>query len=163
MPSTPPMFLGGWIARLYRAGQQAMAISLHGTGIGAGQFPFLRLLARQDGLCQDTIAHALYLDKGTVARALQKLESQNFVRRRADAADARKLLVFLTPKGRRAAVLIHRALAAWHRVLLGGLEADEQRALRRSLEKMHANAEAWLAAPPPVRSSRSSRSRERKA
>lgn len=139
-------YLGRWIARIYRATQSFMADRLRGTGIGHGQFPFLRFLARRDGVCQDEIARGLHFDKGTATRALQKLEKAGLVRRRGDAADARRQLVSLTARGRVLAGRIDGELGAWQGILTRGLPRPVQASLQQGLQHLAANAEAHLAA-----------------
>ncbi len=139
-------YLGRWIARIYRATQSFMAARLRGTGIGYGQFPFLRFLAGRDRVCQDEIARSLHFDKGTATRALQKLEKAGLVRRRGDAADARRQLVSLTARGRALAGRIDGELGAWHGILTRGLPGPVQNSLHHGLQHLAANAEAHLAA-----------------
>ncbi|NLI79771.1 MAG: winged helix-turn-helix transcriptional regulator [Candidatus Riflebacteria bacterium] len=139
-------YLGRWIARIYRATQSFMADRLRGTGIGHGQFPFLRFLASHDGVCQDEIARGLHFDKGTATRALQKLEQAGLVRRRDDDDDARRHLVSLTARGRLLADRIDRELGAWHGIITHGLPRTVQATLHKGLQRLAANAEAHLAA-----------------
>lgn len=144
-PTFTETYLGRWIARIYRATQSFMAERLRGTGIGHGQFPFLRFLAHRDGVCQDEIARGLHFDKGTATRALQKLERAGLVRRRGDTADARRHLVSLTARGRALADRIDGELGAWQGIITRGLPRPVQATLHQGLQHLAANAESHLA------------------
>lgn len=70
-------------------------------GIGSGQFPFLMRLYREDGINQESLSDYLKIDKGTTARAIQKLVDEGYVFRQRDEKDRRSYRVFLTEKGKK--------------------------------------------------------------
>ena len=58
------------------------------------------ILSSEEGVNQDEIAAHFHLDKGTVARALKKLEDKNYLFREVDTQNRRKHLIYLTEKGK---------------------------------------------------------------
>jgi DNA-binding MarR family transcriptional regulator len=138
-------FIGRWVARIYRATHCFMADGLRDVQVGYGQFPFLLYLEKTDGACQEKISRDLYYDKGTTARALQKLEKSGLIRREICAADRRKLLAFISPGGRAVLRRIEDLLKQWQGILATGLSPDEADFIRMGLIKCTANAREYLA------------------
>jgi MarR family transcriptional regulator for hemolysin len=72
---------------------------LHGTT--RAQWGVLARLRRHEGLNQAALAELLDLQPISLARLIDRLEQQQFVRRGPDPADRRAHLLTLTPEGRR--------------------------------------------------------------
>jgi DNA-binding MarR family transcriptional regulator len=70
--------------------------------ITAGQFPFITVLSNEEGISQEELAAHFHIDKGTVARALRKLEDNEYLFRKVDSLNRRRYLIYLTEKGRKA-------------------------------------------------------------
>ena len=94
-------FIGKAISYLYRYGQIYIGKKIEPYGIGSGQFPFLMRLYREDGINQESLSDYLKIDKGTTARAIQKLVDEGYVFRQRDEKDRRSYRVFLTEKGKK--------------------------------------------------------------
>ena len=108
--------------------------------IGSGQFHFLMMLYRKDGVNQETLAERLHLDKATSARAIKKLEEQGFVIRKKDPNDRRNYHIHLTPKAIKLKKNIRKILSNWTDILLKGLSDEEEEQLYILLEKISQNA-----------------------
>ncbi|SKA74972.1 MarR family winged helix-turn-helix transcriptional regulator [Desulfobaculum bizertense] len=93
--------LGRCISVCNRVGMTYVGRQLSPLGIGKGQFMHMAELYYEDGISQEELAGRLYMDKGTVARALGHLENKGYIEKRADAKDARKKLIFLTEKAKK--------------------------------------------------------------
>ena len=96
----PDYHLGGVVSYLLRARSAFYTQRLKPYNLSYGQFPFLKLLYREDGLNQKTIAKKLLFNKAMIARALDKLEREGYISRSQDKSDGRANQIFLTPKGR---------------------------------------------------------------
>jgi DNA-binding MarR family transcriptional regulator len=115
----------------------------------AGQVPFLLHLSHKEGINQDDLAIHLHIDKGTVARALKKLEDNGFIYREVNPENRRRYLLFLTEKGREAVPLIHNIDKEWEDSVCSNFSDDEcdrlfgilQTLAMKSLEKVHKNGE----------------------
>ncbi len=75
-------------------------------GLSAGQFPVLMLLYKEQNIMQETLVRHYHLDKGTIARAVKKLEDAGYIRRIVDPANRRAVRLFLTEKGEQAAPIL---------------------------------------------------------
>ncbi len=115
----------------------------------AGQVPFLMHLSHKEGITQDDLAVHLHIDKGTVARALKKLEDNGFIYREINPQNRRKYLLFLTEKGRQIVPKIHQINKEWEKSVCFDLSDVEyikllntlQTLAMKSLEKVHKNGE----------------------
>ena len=59
-------------------------------------------------ITQEELAAHFHIDKGTVARALRKLEDKNYLFRKVDSKNRRRYLIYLTEKGRNAVPNINK-------------------------------------------------------
>jgi DNA-binding MarR family transcriptional regulator len=64
-----------------------------------GQVPCLLVLSKKEGITQDELAKMFYIDKGTIARAIKKLEEKGMVNKVQDPLNRRRYLLSLTQKG----------------------------------------------------------------
>jgi DNA-binding MarR family transcriptional regulator len=61
----------------------------------------IRWIGRHPGISSGQLAAALHLDAGTISTALARMERKGLLRRRRDPADGRRVMLELTPIGRR--------------------------------------------------------------
>ncbi len=69
-------------------------------GTTRAQWGVMSRLRRQEGLNQASLAEQMDLQPISLARLLDRLQSQNLIERREDPADRRAYRLFLTPEGR---------------------------------------------------------------
>lgn len=69
--------------------------------IGSGQFDFLMVLYRKDGISQENLAKILNVSRAKSTRAIQNLEKESYVYRQRDENDLRAYRVYLTEKGKK--------------------------------------------------------------
>ncbi len=86
------------VSRLRRV---AVDRALKPLGITRAQWWVLAFLSRRDGMTQTALAADLDLTKVAVGGLLDRLESSEFVERRADRSDGRARRVYLTREGAR--------------------------------------------------------------
>lgn len=129
-------------------------------GLGDMGAPMILLTlfrGEQEGcqLSQRDLARQLRLSPATVAVSLKPLERDGYLVRTADERDARRNLVDLTEKGRRAVELCGEAFRAVDDQMLAGFSEQEKTQLdgffTRMLENLGVNAED-VPPPPPRRS-----------
>ncbi len=85
----------------------------------------LQLAGNPYQLSPTRLSELVVRSSGGMTQILDRLEGSGLVRRSADAADRRKVVVTLTPEGLR---LVRRATRAWvarKEVLLGDMTADQ--------------------------------------
>jgi len=132
---------GHWIARLYRSSQNYFAKKMAKLHIGRGQHSFLLVLYRKDGISQDQLARALHINKAAVARALAKLESNGYVKRKKNDADRRNNQVYLTDKARKIKAELLSEVNAWTDTLADDLSDGERKQLIDLLKRLGDNAD----------------------
>ena len=141
--------LGVFISIIHRTRLIHLNNEMKDLELTAGQVPFLMHLSHKEGITQDNLAVHLHIDKGTVARALKKLEDNGFIYREINPQNRRKYLLFLTEKGRQIVPKIHQIDKEWEKSVCSDLSDAEyipllntlQTLAMKSLEKVHKNGE----------------------
>jgi MarR family transcriptional regulator, temperature-dependent positive regulator of motility len=113
---------------------------LRPLGLSAGQFPVLMLLAKEQNIMQDTLVRHFHLDKGTIARAVRKLEDGGYIRRITDPGNRRAVRLFLTVKGERAVPLLQAINREWEKYISAGLSKVELAALHSLMRRVAQNS-----------------------
>lgn len=135
--------LGRWISLLYRHGQMFVGKELEPCDIGTGQFYFLLALYKRDGMRQEELADLLKIDKGTTARAMDKLEQAGYIRREPSQEDLRANRVFLTPRALEFKPELVAILLRWTDIISNGMTPEEVEQSFSLLETMAQNAIAY--------------------
>ncbi len=132
--------IGRYISYIHRQFHIYINQQLNPYGIGSGQFPFLMILYRKDGINQETLAEELKIDKATCARAIHKLQELGYIRRERDKKDKRCYNVYLTDKAKQLHTTCKTILRTWTNQLLHDFTQDEQEDLFTYLERITTNA-----------------------
>ncbi len=93
--------LGLLVSMIHRTRMMYLNDKMSDLDISAGQFPFILILSEEEGITQEEMAAHFHIDKGTVARALKKLEDKEYLFRKIDSENRRRYLIYLTEKGRK--------------------------------------------------------------
>jgi DNA-binding MarR family transcriptional regulator len=117
---------------------------LRPLGLSAGQFPVLMLLAREQNITQETLVRHYHLDKGTIARAVKKLEDNGYIRRITDPGNRRAVRLFLTEKGENALPVLHEINHAWESLAFSGLAAGDRETCRGLMRTVTMNVFAYM-------------------
>lgn len=136
---------GRCISVLYRYRRSFMTKRLAAYGCAGGLYGFLLCAEQQDGATQEQIASMMRVDKATVCKGLQKLESAGYVRREVDENDRRALRVRLTEAGRAVLPAVHAAMRQWDELVTGELPGEERAALYALLRRLAQKAESAAA------------------
>jgi len=131
--------IGWWVHCIHRHIMMLFDRELAPFGLTAGTFRFALHLLRQDGVTQEELTNEMRIDKGTTARALQKLESLGLVRREQDPADARAHRVYVTDKCRALESDFEEVFRREREALTRGLTADERRQALDLLSRIGVN------------------------
>lgn len=107
--------------------------------ITAGQIPFLMVLSREEGISQDDLASHFHIDKGTVARALRRLEDNKYLFREIDPENRRKHLIYLTSKGKETVPQIKNIDKEWNDSMRSKISEDEYNHIFNIIKKMALN------------------------
>ncbi|MGB9175306.1 MAG: MarR family transcriptional regulator [Methanoregula sp.] len=117
---------------------------LRPLGLPAGQFPVLKLLAKEQNIMQDTLVRHYRLAKRTRARAVRKPDDGEYIRRITDPKNRRAVRLFLTKGGERAVPALQAINREWKRRISTGLPMDKGLALRGLMHRAGENIFAIL-------------------
>jgi DNA-binding MarR family transcriptional regulator len=146
--------LGFLLADTARTFRRTFGPMIARHGIGAGLFPFLRIISEHDGLTFRELSDAVHMRGPTTVDAVKEMERLGLVRRKRNTQDARKVNLFMTEKGRRVWDAVSPEVVAINHLGVAGLTKEEQSELKRLLRAVRKN---MTDAPQPVRSSASNR------
>jgi DNA-binding MarR family transcriptional regulator len=122
-----------------RAHQLAVAIFMDETsefGVTPVQFAILNALIEDPGEDQVTLAGKVAFDAATFGSVIGRLETKGWVRRKPDANDKRRKLLWVTPQGEKAAMAMKRAVSKAQLKILGPLDPAEREQLVTLLDKL---------------------------
>ncbi len=94
----PDLSLGFQVRRCHRAFDRVLNGHLASEGLTSGFWYFLRALWQEDGATQKRLAQLNNVTEPTAVTMLASMERLGLIRRARNAADRRKVNVFLTPK-----------------------------------------------------------------
>jgi DNA-binding MarR family transcriptional regulator len=133
----------GYLTRIaFRAFSRALEVRTAPHGVSSGQWRFLRVLWREDGLTQRELSRRVGMREPTTVVALKSLERSGFVTRQKSVEDRRKAHVFLTPEARALEAVLLPAVAEVNAVALMGLTEAEIAVLRKALIQVGRNLAA---------------------
>lgn len=131
--------LGRYISILYRSGKMYINNKFEKYNIGNGQYLFLLSLSHNEGVTQEEMSCKLFIDKGTTAKAIKRLEGEGYVKRSVDDKDKRAYKVYLTEEGRKVTAEISEVLHDWNDILTSGFTEEEKGIALNLLQRMLEN------------------------
>lgn len=141
-----------------RGFNRSLARQLAEHDISFGQWVFLRILWKQEGLTQRELSELANLTEPTVHTALAKLEQQEIVVRRTEDGNRRKQHVYLTERGWSLQEVLEPLAVEANEAGLRGLDAQDRDRLHdvlltilANLTREEAEAEAIGLKVPPTR------------
>ena len=133
----------GYLTRIaFRAFSRSLEVRTSPHGVSSGQWRFLRVLWREDGLTQRELSRRVGMREPTTVVALKSLERSGFVTRRKSVEDRRKAHVFLTSEARALEAVLLPAVAEVNAIALTGLSEAEIAVLRKALIQVGRNLAA---------------------
>ncbi len=94
-------------------------------GITSAHAPILVYLLQKDTSCQDEIGNQFKIDKGSIARSIQKLQEKQFINKEIDENNRRKYRLSLTKKGKEVALKIMDLNNKWENLIYSNCDIDE--------------------------------------
>lgn len=131
--------IGRYLACIYKAGQCYVGRELAEYGIGSGQYFFLLVLSKKDGISQDALTEVARVDKATTGRAVKKLAEEGFIIRKRNPKDLRAYQIYLTEKGKRMLPVVREVLSRWNNSILKGLTEEEKQLALKLVKKIFDN------------------------
>src|SRR5436309_9141602 len=136
------VFLVLWKAA--RAVEAYAQKSVSGSDICGSDFAVLEALLHKGPLPVNTIGRKVQLTSGSITAAVDRLEAQRFVERRAHRTDRRARVVHLTPEGKRLIAGVFAEHARDIERAASALSPSERVTLVRLLKKLGLDAERAL-------------------
>ena len=130
----------GLLGRLYDRHVQS---ALKNFGVAPGQFAPLVMLFEQDGLTQADLCRRINVEQPTMANTLGRMERDGLIKRKADTADKRRSLVFLTPKAKEVRAKIMESVRGVSNRAMTNFSAAEQDEIFRLLAQMADNLKSY--------------------
>ncbi len=124
---------------LYKSAQRLRSrldTALEAHGIIAPQFGVLTVLNSTGGLCQSDISIQMGIDKATVVKLIDGLESLNYVIRIPQKKDRRINELQITQKGKGALAKGLKLATSVEKKFLSPLTLQEQKAIRTIMSKL---------------------------
>jgi DNA-binding MarR family transcriptional regulator len=113
------------------------------TGVSAGTWFTLALLAREDGMSQGELGQRFDVDPSRVTRLAKRLEKKGLLRKERDREDKRVVRMYLTEKGRSLIEDLSDRRERFDRRVGAVLGPEELKELRRMLGALAESAEDW--------------------
>lgn len=117
---------------------------LHPYNIGGGQQFFLTRIYEEDGISVLDLANKGAFDKGTTARAIQKLEDMKYVKRIHDEHDKRIHRLYHTALALPAIKATYQAIEDWNTLLGEQLSEAEMIQVELLMGKLAQNAVQYM-------------------
>ena len=124
------------VQRLMRRRFEARA---SGLGLSSAQWRLLVRVAKEEGVAQARLAELLEIEPISVSRLIDRMESGDWIERRADSADRRVRTVHPTEKARKAYATVKSLAGEVYEEALTGLSAEQRRTLIVCLDKIAEN------------------------
>ncbi|MCF0147549.1 MAG: MarR family transcriptional regulator [Clostridium sp.] len=109
-----------------------------------GEQMTLLFLSKNDNVNQDTISKKFMIDKGMVAKTLNKLEEKAFIMREQNPYNKRENIISLTEKGASIIDNIRTVFDEWNKILFEGISEEEKDYFRKIIGKMAKNITNYM-------------------
>ena len=104
-----------------------------------GEQVIIMFLSRNEEVNQDAISKRYMIDKGMVAKTLNKLETKGFISREQNPDNKRENIISLTQKGVDILNNIKNIIDEWNEILYEEMSEDEIACMKKLTNKMVEN------------------------
>ena len=104
-----------------------------------GEQVIIMFLSRNEEVNQDAISKRYMIDKGMVAKTLNKLETKGFILREQNPDNKRENIISLTQKGADILSNIKNIIDEWNEILYEEMSEDEIACMKKLTNKMVEN------------------------
>jgi len=130
---------GYYISIIYRHMQARLNKELNEFGFGSGQYMYLIHISHHKGITQKELSRTLAIDKGTTAKAINKLVEQGYISAEPDKEDRRSSKLYLTKAGEEIAPKVRKILNETSKILKSGMNSSEEANTLLALRKIAYN------------------------
>jgi DNA-binding MarR family transcriptional regulator len=133
-----------WLTQVISARDRELAQGLREFGLRVPEWRALAALYARHRCTMSELADLATIDRTTLTRTVDRMEQAGWLARHADAEDMRVTRLALTAAGRKLFDRIWPAVSELNELALAGLARSDIEALRKILERMRANLEAYV-------------------
>lgn len=131
-------FLTNRVGRLLRKTANKIAEKKN-ISFPANEMGILSDLQRKEGVLQQDLAASLIRNKSSITKMLDRLESDDYVRKEEDPNDARCKRIYLTPKGKSMNELLKHVIPDVHHIAFKGLSNSDMEVALEVLNNIYNN------------------------
>jgi DNA-binding MarR family transcriptional regulator len=124
------------ISMIYRQRNCFFAKKFEKFNIGSGQYMFLLHLYINENMNQEELSNKLKVDKATTARAIKKLEEEEYLTRSTSNDDKRAYKIVLTNKAMEIKDEFFEIITQWEDYVVRDLTQEEKETLITLLNKI---------------------------
>ena len=139
---THPFF---WLTQVIGARDRELSQGLREYGLRVPEWRALGALYARQHCTMGELAELATIDRTTLTRTVDRMEQAGWLSRRADDADMRVTRLALSAAGRRMFDRIWPKVQELNALALDGLAPAEIQQLRKTLERMRANLDEYVA------------------
>lgn len=129
------------IGVIARALDSIANIEFKNHNLTRGQYLYLVRIKENAGIIPDNLSEMIKVDRTTASRAIQKLERNGLIEKRADSVNKKIKRLFTTLKGDELAEYIVKENLYSNKIALQGLSDEEVKIFSRILNKIKQNTE----------------------
>lgn len=133
-----------WLTQVISARDRELAQGLREFGLRVPEWRALAALYSRHKCTTSELADLATIDRTTLTRTVDRMEEAGWLARSDDAADMRVTRLALTAAGRKLFDRIWPTVAGLNALALEGLSKAEIESLRKILEHMRTNLEAYV-------------------
>ena len=124
-----------------RCGTLFRSNRLEESGVDAYNYFYLFYICRNPGMSQDSLSHALFVNKSSVTRHIARLEEAGLLYRTPSSEDRRVMLVYPTPKATELLPFLREISSEWKALLTDGFSDAETAQFEDLLSRAMSNAQ----------------------
>jgi DNA-binding MarR family transcriptional regulator len=136
-----------WLTQVISARDRELAQGLRDFGLRVPEWRALAALYSRQKCTTSELADLATIDRTTLTRTVDRMEEAGWIARLDDAEDMRVTRLALTAAGRRLFDRLWPTVAGLNALALEGLSKAEIESLRKILEHMRTNLEAYVGEP----------------
>jgi MarR family transcriptional regulator, organic hydroperoxide resistance regulator len=133
-----------WLTQVIGARDRELAQGLKDFGLRVPEWRALAALYARRGCTTSQLAELSTIDRTTLTRTVDRMQEAGWIERLADGADLRVTRLALTAAGKKMFERIWPEVQRLNQLALDGLSKAEIDSLKRILERMRANLEAYV-------------------
>lgn len=109
-----------------------------------GEQIIIMFLSMHENVNQETISKTYMIDKGMIAKTLNKLEDKGFIVRKQNPDNKRENIISLTQKGTDILTNMRVILNEWNEILYEGMSQEDIACLKKLTGKMEKNITNYM-------------------